>query len=51
LGGFIEQAQTLVNEVGSISGGFSQEQMAANARGPHWFSIMGYDRNNKKVSY
>jgi hypothetical protein len=47
---FAEDASALVLAVDSQNAGFSEADMAQNARGKHWFSIMGHDRNNKSVS-
>jgi hypothetical protein len=46
LDNFVQQAKQLV---AGVAKPFTDEQMNANARGYHWFSIFGYDRNNKKV--
>jgi len=47
---FEGQVTVFVDEVESGNTGFTEKQMEGNARGPHFFSIMGHDRNNKKVS-
>jgi hypothetical protein len=49
LGEFTAQAQALVKQVEANSSGFKESDMRGNARGSHWFSIFGHDRNNKKV--
>ena len=45
-----EQFGAFVSMVERGGKGFSDKQMRGNARGPHFFSILGHDRNNKKVS-
>ena len=46
---FEKQVAVFVEEVELGKTGFTEKQMKDNARGPHFFSIMGHDRNNKKV--
>jgi hypothetical protein len=46
---FVKEAEDLVRAIDSSSKGFTQTQMAENSRGSHWFSVFGYDRNNKKA--
>lgn len=48
---FTEAAKNLVDTVEANKTGFSEALLNANSRGPHWASIMGYDRNNKKVCH
>ena len=50
LGEFCGLAAKLVARVDADGTGFKDSDMNKNARGPHWFSIFGHDRNNKKVS-
>lgn len=45
-----EQAKVFVAAVEAGKTGFSEAEMEGNARGPHWFSICGHDRNCKSVS-
>ena len=47
---FEKQLAAFVKEVEDGCTGFTEEQMKSNVRGPHFCSIMGHDRNNKKVS-
>jgi hypothetical protein len=47
---FVQDASAFLLAVDSQNTGFSKAEMAQNARGQHWFSIMGHDRNNKSVS-
>lgn len=47
---FARAAEKFVETVDNGATGFSEAVMGANARGHHWFSICGYDRNNKQVS-
>lgn len=48
---FGQQAKELVAAVNTNHTGFSEAEMEANARGPHWNCNMGYDRNIKKVRF
>lgn len=47
---FLKEVATFVQNIEQSKTGFKEAEMEANARGPHWFSIMGHDRNNKQVS-
>ena len=47
---FVKEARELVDTVESNGTGFKEKDLEANTRGTHWTSIMGYDRNSKKVS-
>ncbi|KAG1723548.1 hypothetical protein EDB19DRAFT_1916013 [Suillus lakei] len=44
---FEEDAAIFVSTVERAKGGFSEGEMEGNARGRHWFSICGHDRNSK----
>jgi hypothetical protein len=46
---FAKQAADLVAEVDEGGEGFNQADFKKNARGRHWYSIFGHDRNNKTV--
>jgi len=49
LDSFEEQVKQFVLEVEAGNNGFTEKQMESNSRGPHFVSIIGHDRNNKKV--
>ena len=51
LDSFEKQIALFVAEVEAGDAGFMEEQMKNNARGSHFYSIMGHDRNNKKVKW
>ena len=46
---FEAQVAAFVRRVREEGTGFTEEQMRGSARGPHFFSILGHDRNSKKV--
>ncbi|KAG1726937.1 hypothetical protein EDB19DRAFT_1914433 [Suillus lakei] len=44
---FQEAAATFVSTVEQNNGSFSESEMEGHARGRHWFSLCGHDRNSK----
>jgi hypothetical protein len=46
---FPGEVQAFVDAVEAAGTGFSEADMEANARGAHFFSIMGHDRQCKAV--
>lgn len=47
---FTAQVEAFADEIEERGTGFSEKIIADNARGNHFFSIMGHDRNLKGVS-
>ncbi|KAK7466147.1 hypothetical protein VKT23_004872 [Stygiomarasmius scandens] len=41
--------KTAENFVGAVQRPFRSTDMQSNARGSHWYSILGYDRNHRKA--